>query len=384
MEAALYAEIQLICVIIGALLIIWAVRGGISSQSQIWMFQMFLCFEICFVADFAATLTTRIINRHLSVLTFVFEMLAHLFLAAGVFVWGIYAEVQYVGVGEHKTINFVDTYLRPALPVMLVILTNVWTKKLFYVDASGQCVTDVLFHFEMGYLLICSIFYTVRLLLAVRKVHDSMKRAHMAMASVFPVGIAAGWLLKIFGKEYPVLIVMIALGLLVIYLGSINFQISMDWLTQVNNRQNLMGYLNHKVSNHRDELYLMMLDVDKFKHINDEYGHLEGDQALTAVSSGIKQACGPILPRPYIARYGGDEFTVVMEAKNEAAAAALSDSIRRSVAGAAEDRPYELSISVGMARHQDGQKPRELIREADERLYEIKQSRKKEENDQDT
>lgn len=378
MEAALYAEIQLICVIITVLLLFWAARGGLHSQSQIWLFQMILCFAISFTAAFLATLFTRIISHQLTTLSFLFETLYHLFLTAGVFVWGIYTEVQYIGAEEHKTIRYMDTYVRPALPALLVILTNVFTKKLFYIDANGQVVEGILFHFEMAYLLICSGYYTFRLLKAANKVRDTMRRSHMAIASVFPVGILLGWLLSLIGHDYPVLCVVFTMGLLVLYLGSINFQVSMDWLTQVNNRQNLMAYLGHKLHNHHDDLYLMMLDVDRFKTINDEYGHVEGDIALTTVAGAIKRSCGAVLPRPYIARYGGDEFTVVLEAKSEEDVQELRKQIMESVKKSSEDRPYDLGISVGIAKYRKGQEAKELINEADEKLYEIKEGLKRE------
>ena len=82
-------------------------------------------------------------------------------------------------------------------------------------------------------------------------------------------------------------------------------QISIDKPTQVNNRQNLLGFMDYKLRNHDHDVYLMMMDLDSFKQINDTYGHVEGDNALVNASKGIKEACGGYVPRPYIARYGG-------------------------------------------------------------------------------
>ena len=150
----------------------------------------------------------------------------------------------------------------------------------------------------------------------------------------------------------------------------------MDRLTRVNNRQNLLGFMNHKVKHHENDLYLLMMDVDEFKQINDTYGHLAGDEALVKVSGGIKHACGSYLPRPYIARFGGDEFIIVMEADDEKNVEKICSNIRESIAELNKGDEYTLGISIGMAKFKEGQTPKELISEADGKLYEIKKSRK--------
>lgn len=337
-----------------------------------------MVFLFAFSADLIVTILTRINKVGTIVPTYLFETLYHLFIVAGVFVWGIYAEIQYAAKGSDRKIRWVESYLRPALPPILIILTNFLTQKLFYVNKDGVVVEDVLYHFEMGYLLICSLYYFVKLYRASRNEHDQMKRSHMIVSAVFPVGILIGWLLSFIGHDIPVLCVMIAMGLLVLFIGTMFFRISIDWLTQVNNRQNLMDYLGHKMRNHSDKLYLLMLDIDGFKQINDRYGHIEGDNALIETSAGIKQACGPVLPRPFIARYGGDEFTVVMEAESVSAAQSLSEKIRTAVAAKSGNKPYDLTISVGIAEHQKGQKAKQLIDAADDELYKVKRELKAE------
>ena len=101
----------------------------------------------------------------------------------------------------------------------------------------------------------------------------------------------------------------------------INLQVSVDKLTQVNNRQNLLSYLSYKINNHEETVYLIMMDIDKFKTINDTYGHLAGDDALICVAKALKQACAQFKKRPFIARYGGDEFVVILEGTTDDLAA---------------------------------------------------------------
>jgi diguanylate cyclase (GGDEF)-like protein len=169
-----------------------------------------------------------------------------------------------------------------------------------------------------------------------------------------------------------VICVCVAVELLCLYIGNMHRQISMDKLTQVNNRQNLFGFMSHKLKNHAQDLWLLMIDLDFFKTINDTYGHLEGDRALTRLAGVLKASCADILPRPYIARYGGDEFIIVLEG-DETAVETLRAEIRRNLDGIPEgDAPYRLAVSIGAARWEEGMDNTALIAAADAELYRLK------------
>mgnify|MGYP002737656633 CR=1 FL=1 len=66
---------------------------------------------------------------------------------------------------------------------------------------------------------------------------------------------------------------------------------------------------------HTDDVYLLMMDADGFKQINDRYGHVEGDHALQVISAALKEVCSA--SGGFIARYGGDEFVVLQKATAE-------------------------------------------------------------------
>jgi diguanylate cyclase (GGDEF)-like protein len=150
----------------------------------------------------------------------------------------------------------------------------------------------------------------------------------------------------------------------------------MDKLTQVNNRQNLLSFLEYKVLNHTEKLFLFMMDLDYFKTINDTYGHLEGDDALIRAATALKMACGDFKRRPYIARYGGDEFIVVIESTKPEAEALIA-RIRESLdtLNKQANRPYELKFSIGVGEYHPGMNANDLIEAADHALYEIKRAR---------
>lgn len=180
----------------------------------------------------------------------------------------------------------------------------------------------------------------------------------------------------------------IAMSLLLLYMMALyndnqNELISLDPLTRLNNRNELTGYLWYKLSTPmRGRICILMMDMNRFKSINDTYGHVEGDQALIAVASCLKKACGGVPGRPFIARYGGDEFIVVMETESDLDAEHLCDYIHMTLAVENHrlKKPYNLSISIGWVRNeQNNRSIKKLLRRADIELYEKKRQFKERE-----
>src|SRR5262249_53370503 len=120
----------------------------------------------------------------------------------------------------------------------------------------------------------------------------------------------------------------------------------------------------------------VLFDLDHFKRINDELGHLGGDFTLRELSACIKSA---IRKEELFARYGGEEFVVVLPETTVEGGVAAAERIRTLVEGHRfqyENKSYPVTISLGVA-HTAGDEsmtPHELIRLADEKLYQAKNS----------
>ena len=120
-------------------------------------------------------------------------------------------------------------------------------------------------------------------------------------------------------------------------------------------------------------LTLAIVDVDHFKQINDSAGHLTGDRALREVVD----ICRAHLQRDtdVVARYGGDEFALLLPQTPIESAARLADKIRRDVSGCIVEGIH-LSVSIGLAScPEHGRTPRDLFAAADRALYRAKQTR---------
>jgi diguanylate cyclase (GGDEF)-like protein len=125
-------------------------------------------------------------------------------------------------------------------------------------------------------------------------------------------------------------------------------------------------------------LALLMVDVDYFKAYNDRYGHQRGDDALKEVAACLLQHC--TRPRDLVARYGGEEFAVLLPSTSTDGARIIAEKVR--IAVAACGLPHEgsshghvtVSVGVGEIRPSTMNAPADLIRTADELLYESKRT----------
>lgn len=153
-----------------------------------------------------------------------------------------------------------------------------------------------------------------------------------------------------------------------------------DGLTGLSNRRHFDEYLElewRRATREQSQLSLMMIDVDYFKAYNDNFGHLEGDEALRQVAKAIRANCSR--PSDLPARYGGEEFAMVLPNTTPGGARLLAEKLRQSVAGMniphiAPDAGAHLTVSIGVATTvpQPGSNSRQLILDADKGLYAAK------------
>src|SRR5207253_3847379 len=150
-----------------------------------------------------------------------------------------------------------------------------------------------------------------------------------------------------------------------------------DALTDIHNNRYFLEFLDRELarsSRYDRPLALVMMDIDRFKTINEEMGHLGGDFTLRELAARIK---GNIRKEELFARYGGEEFAVVLPETQLEGAVNLADRLVKVVSEQPfqyEDKTYSVTISAGVTTTA-GEKTislSDLIRRADEKLYQAK------------
>ena len=148
-----------------------------------------------------------------------------------------------------------------------------------------------------------------------------------------------------------------------------------DSLTSLLNRRSLDDTLNGEIGRHSrygGVFSLMIIDLDSLKTINDNYGHLAGDELLRQVGSIIQTT---IRESDRAFRYGGDEFAALLPQTTLDAAYKVAERIRQQTFARIEIGSIPISVSLGLSTWpSDGVTPAELIAAADAALYRAKRS----------
>lgn len=171
-----------------------------------------------------------------------------------------------------------------------------------------------------------------------------------------------------------------AVALLINYIALQNRQISRDHLTGLYNRGYLETFLNNQFRNLKKGsfAFLILLDLDRFKSINDTFGHLVGDDALIETANLLRNNCKR--RQDFVVRLGGDEFVIVGTCNQESTVELIVERMERMAAQFNEggSKPYEISFSIGYAMAEAGTDVTldQLINIADQKMYVNKRAKK--------
>ena len=148
-----------------------------------------------------------------------------------------------------------------------------------------------------------------------------------------------------------------------------------DPLTGLPNRAAWSERLDHEINTwHQrgNSLSLAMLDLDHFKRVNDGYGHLAGDKVLKIIAGVLRKR---LRPSDFIARFGGEEFVLLMPDSALADALAVGEVLRAAIEACPfhfKGEPVTITVSMGVAQLQPGERSEVALKRADEALYRAK------------
>src|SRR5436190_5855851 len=151
-------------------------------------------------------------------------------------------------------------------------------------------------------------------------------------------------------------------------------QAVVDPLTGVFNRRHMERCLSDAIERLRRNAAptsLLLIDVDRFKSINDQFGHATGDGVLRGIVSLIQKRSRKL---DLLFRIGGEEFMLLLPDTQEAAAAVVAEELRASTAESRLVEEYPVTLSIGVAELRPGESPDSWIKHADDALYAAKKA----------
>jgi diguanylate cyclase (GGDEF)-like protein len=261
----------------------------------------------------------------------------------------------------------------PFLAACALILASPRTGWVYYLAAGNEYHRGPLM---WAVVALSYLYWAVSLVLALREWYrpSRVREANVyGTLLFFPLPTLVGNVIQLRYYGLSVVWICAAISLLVLFVNLQNEQVSRDMLTGLFNRRQADLHLTWELAHlpaAEESLFVAMVDVDHFKRINDQFGHLEGDRALIAVADILKRSCRR---QDFVARFGGDEFLLTGHAADRAGVAALIGRIRDAVEryNRTEGAPYTLSLSVGatLCGREDLLTPDKLVMAADREMY---------------
>ena len=379
--AIMYLELNIVSVLLVA--IIRHKSNGLSRMVAQRNFVMAIDAQVAFFAS--DTLARMMYYGFLPSVPFMVIFLKSVYFfstALMCYFWFVYFEyMQESDFVKSRSRVRVASILVWIMAIMLVI--NIKAGFFFYIDGDGIYQRGP--WFILQYILSYAyVFFTcTRAFIGIFDRKKFAKRRLLIELALFPVVPAIAGIIQFVKPEIPLACVSLSLATLILYLEWIDQVISLDPLTKLNNRKRFVYFYDQWQVTHdeKEDLYLMMIDANKFKSINDTYGHAAGDMALVRIAEALNRSCRFAGKRSHIARYGGDEFAVFVCGADpetmEQLKARISSCLKEL--NETDKAPYELSVSMGYSKVKARQPLKEVIEEADKNLYEDKERFRSEE-----
>lgn len=291
-------------------------------------------------------------------------------------IWIMYCDFL-INEDEKHSIKVRNIFLVPAIFVTILAFAsykypiiyrltedNVYYRGDYYPYFIGLCVIY----------LIYSIYIIIKAILYSRKASGADRKVLVLI--VYPILPVAGVIIQTMFFTVNIIWMLTTISLIIVYFNFQNTLIMIDPLTKISNRYRFDMFLEKhfydKPVNSKIK-FLAIIDLDRFKTINDEYGHLEGDKVLKAVAEILVVKASQY---DFVARLGGDEFVVFGERENENDVALLKEDINSEIDRYNEEqnKEYLLSLSMGFSfqNNSNNKSKKQMFAEADKSMYKEK------------
>ena len=303
-------------------------------------------------------------------LNYLLNMLLFVCSIALTYIWTLYTEAKLFGslAGSRKKAIVLGV---PGLIGLAAIATTPLTKAVFSVSPENVYTRSWFVYF----LYICTYSYLIYGGINVHLHRRQADRYVFVPVSTFILPIIVGSTVQFFFYGLATQWVSVAVGLISLYVNMQSESMYVDTLSGLYNRLYLDGFLwSECEKRHRKgQLMGLMIDIDHFKQINDQLGHLMGDRAITCAGQALRASIKGY--DAFAARYGGDEFVVLARVQHETQAKALMEAVRENarVINETQDNPFALEFSIGMTEFDPQSDTLDtFLTRMDRRMYEMK------------
>ncbi len=259
------------------------------------------------------------------------------------YLWSLYADYLVFN-DEHRIRKLLLPFLIPVIIITVVTLATPYTNLMFYMDKSN------IYHRGPWFplLVIMSYSYFLYTFVIVLRNRNKIIKSYYLPLALFILPPLIGGILQAYFYGLSLIWSSLTISLLIVYLYIQNNKLNTDYLTGLYNRMQLDRYLQTKIRNKDADRNFsgILIDIDNFKRINDQHGHITGDEALEVTADLLRSS---LRKNDFLARYGGDEFIIILDIQDFSVLEKSVERIRTNINNynLRSDKPYQLSLSMG-------------------------------------
>lgn len=342
MFGSFHSEVNLICIVIVSFEIFFALKDIDKSLGMRLFVLCFFAIDLSFIFDAVYCAVKSDVS--LAFFTKTLNQCYFFTSGAGALLWFLYSEFQL----DSNILASKKGVLTACVP-FLIRQTAAFSGYAFYFDRSGLHFGSfywVLIAIDYGYLIAAGVKAFVKFL---NKANYLKKNVYFALSLFSLLSLIALVLQSVLKLHVQLVFAVQTVCCIIIYQKHLEKLISKDPLTGISNRVQLVQYLSERIKTNADSLYLIMMDIDGLRFINEKFGHVQGDEALLQISQTLKAT----VPRNFlISRYGGDEFVVVGEISSEEQVLVINNGIMKNLErfNYENEREWNVSLSIGYAK----------------------------------
>lgn len=384
MEKILYAQLMLINILV--LVVIWQSdayrsRGPLMISQK--AFRALIAVDIlAMLCDLIQVMYNGTKFSYSNIIEYITIFLYYVLHCVVAFIFALYVDYELYPDTERFKKRF-RFYCIPIIINFILSVSSFWNGIYFRINENNCYERGFLFYIPV--LISCG--YMVHILFMLIKykqekmmIDDNMQRELYIRMFVFPLISCLGAFLQVLMPGTAWIFPSSTLAILINYTTVQNGYMARDHLTGLYNRGQLETFMNYQLKNIKkgNYFFLILIDMDRFKEINDNFGHVVGDDALINTAKLLRRNCKR--KSDYVARLGGDEFVIIGQCEDVVTVDLIVERMHRVVDQFNKEnkKPYKIQLSAGYTIY-DGNGHATLdtlISDADHKMYKIKNAKK--------